>query len=693
MWPAIGISPFFKSGAGGINYQYPIISGGTEITSGNRKIHIFNTSGNLTVTQGSDNVPISVLVLGGGGGGGNGYGGLGGGGGGAGGLIQTSTYISDGVYPIVIGTGGAGSAAGAPDTNGTNGQNSTFNGLTAVGGGGGNSFDNPTSGSGGSAGGAAWNGVSGSATSGQGNAGGVKTAGANGGGGGGAGFAGANGDATGGGNGGDGLEIDIAGVLSYYGGGGGAANWNLAGDRGIGGEGGGGRGGYGPDHDGADGLDNTGGGGGGGYDNDGSGGNGGSGIVVISYEFMESCYGNLNDVDLTSYLVETNTIGYSTFQSNNQKVVHNANGIFLAYGRTANAGYTTQTWRLSKSIDGGQTFSSLYNDDSATSAPCMETDSAGNLYLIAPFGITDAKFYKFLASDYTTPSVTTTLVGLTQEKYSMALDEANDRIYFTSNSNKFVALDLDGAIVTGPYTFTQNGPIAVAEYPNLQLDDDGNLYCAWTTHDASPTIYWNISWLVSRDFGVTWEKADGTPITLPVIVDSTGPCDQITRTIEQGKTTWLSSFMFANERLHAWYYLEDDDGSQQQVYVRIHPTTGAIEIRTIQPLVCNPTIAGLDGFFVRNTYGTFASPDVLRIITTSENRYIVSGISEDNGVTWRRNKILDMNPAVDNRVYSCGGFRQLVGGTTAYGAFTIQDLAFGSPATGSGETYFIKMEI
>jgi hypothetical protein len=107
----------------------------------------------------------------------------------------------------------------------------------------------------------------------------------------------------------------------------------------------------------------------------------------------------------------------------------------------------------------------------------METDSAGNLYLIAPFGISDAKFYKFLASDYTTPSVTTTLTGLSQEKYSMALDEANDRIYFVSGSNKFVALDLDGAIATAPYTLTQDGPLGVAEYPNLQLDDRKSLLC------------------------------------------------------------------------------------------------------------------------------------------------------------------------------------------------------------------------
>ena len=168
----------FRMGGGG-EFIPVIASGGTEVTFGNRKIHIFYTSGNLTVTQGSTN-QIDVLVLAGGGGGGNGYGGLGGGGGGAGGVIQTTVTLDAGVYPIVIGGGGAGAGAGVADTNGVNGQNSTFNGLTAVGGGGGNSFDNPTSGSGGSAGGAAWNGVSGSATSGQGNVGGVKTAGANG---------------------------------------------------------------------------------------------------------------------------------------------------------------------------------------------------------------------------------------------------------------------------------------------------------------------------------------------------------------------------------------------------------------------------------------------------------------------------------------------------------------------------------
>lgn len=685
----------YRGGSTPVPVQYIQATGGIEITYGNRKIHIFETTANFTVTQGSTTEQLDVFVLGGGAGGGNGYGGIGGGGGGSGGYRLTQQLISAGVYPAGIGSGGLGSPANTPDTNGTNGQNSTFNGLTAVGGGGGNTVDNPTSNSGGSAGGAAWNGVSGSATSGQGNIGGICTRPTSiyGGGGGGADQPGTDSVPTGGGNGGDGILTAIAGVLAYYGGGGGGGGYDSV-SQGFGGLGGGGRGGLGPSHPGANGVANMGAGGGGGIENDGPGGDGSEGIVVVSYQFMASCYPDLNNVSLTSYLIEVGTSGYSTFQSNNQKVVQNSNGIFVAYIRTADATYQNQTWRLKQSTDDGATFITLFDDDSHYSAPCIETDSENNLYIISPIGEFDSVFYKFLATDYTTPAVTTTLVGLSHDKYSMALDEANDRIYFTSNSNKFVALDLDGNIVTGPYTFTQDGPIAVAEYPNLQLDNVGNLYCGWTTHYTTNPgkLYWNISWLVSRDFGVTWEKADGTPITLPVVVDSTGPCDQITRYIEQGKDTWLSSFIFANDRLHALYYLHDDDGTYQQIYTRIHPTTGEVEIRTIQPLVCNPIIAGLDGFFIRDTWGSFMSPDTLRVITTTNNTDLVSGISTDNGVTWRRNKVINTNPPTGWRIYASCGFRQLVDGTKAYGVFTHQNPAT-NPITGSGDTYFIKMEI
>lgn len=664
-------------------------TGGTIITDGNYKIHVFKANDNFQITKAHGT--FEYLIVPGGGGGGSGYGGTGGGGGGGGVPISGTDTAVVGNYPIVIGIGGVGATAGVPNLNGTNGGNTTFYGFTTIGGGGGNTYDNPTSGSGSTAGGATFNGVSGTATSGH--IGGIRTTGPSGGGGGGANASGLNGDSGGGGNGGDGIQSFIAGVVSYYGGGG-AAAINDATTKGFGGKGGGGDGATSGGLNGKNGLPNTGGGGGGGYSNTGKGGDGGSGIVIIRYQYMAACYPNLNNAVLSAPLIDSNTVGYSTFQSHNQKVVSNANGVFICYVKTSNVTFTYEEWYLKKTTDGGLTFTSLYNNTSSQSAPCMETDSSNNLYLIVPTSATDATFYKFLASDYTTPSVTTTLVGLAQEKYTMALDETNNKIYFTSNSNKFVVLNMSGTIITSPYTFTQGGIYAVAEYPHLQLDASGTLYCAWTTHGGSRT-YWNISWLKSTDFGVSWKKADGTALTLPIKVDTSGSCDMITRVEEVSYTTFLSSFMYANERLHAVYFMTDSTGATYQEYARINPSTGVVEIRTIQFLVCSPTQAGTDGFFIKPVVdGTFASPVPIYYITESNRRYLVSAVSADNGNIWKKTKVLDMNPSSGWRVYSVGGFRKLVDGNTAYGVFTIQDL--NTPPyyqNGSGKTYFIKLVI
>src|SRR5690348_16251826 len=59
----------------------------------------------------------------------------------------------------------------------------------------------------------------------------------------------------------------------------------------------------------------------------------------------------LAPIELT--LIDDHAIGYGTFQSHNQKVVSNANGIFMTHLRQANKEYTAQTWRLSRSGDGG----------------------------------------------------------------------------------------------------------------------------------------------------------------------------------------------------------------------------------------------------------------------------------------------------------------------------------------------------
>ena len=126
-------------------------TGGTATTSGNYKIHTFNSSSNFVVSSVGNQVhTVNYLVVAGGGGGGGGSDrGAGGGAGGhrtnhpapdSGGLTITAQ-----TYPITIGGGGAGIPSGTPATSGVNGSNSTFSTITSAGGGGGGGKANPPS--------------------------------------------------------------------------------------------------------------------------------------------------------------------------------------------------------------------------------------------------------------------------------------------------------------------------------------------------------------------------------------------------------------------------------------------------------------------------------------------------------------------------------------------------------------------
>ena len=284
-------------------------SGGTETTSGNFKIHTFNSDANFVVSSASNSAPlndVSFLVVAGGGGGA----GDNGAGGGAGGFREnkgaedsytasplngaTPITVSAQTYPITIGGGGA--KGTAPTYNGCNGSNSVFSTITSAGGGRGgtgNSVPGTAGANGGSGGGGGRRG--GSAGSGntppvspaQGFAGG---AGAPGGapavctgsdGGGGATVAGVSGKPTscaGSGCGGAGATTSItASPVAYAGGGGGSLKAGHPQPQASGGTGGGGnfiKGGT-P----TAGTANTGGGGAGCAA-------GGSGVVIIRYKFQ-----------------------------------------------------------------------------------------------------------------------------------------------------------------------------------------------------------------------------------------------------------------------------------------------------------------------------------------------------------------------------------------------------------------------
>jgi len=306
------------------NAQYVAASGGTESTSGNYKIHVFNSSGTFTVNVGGNAAgsnTVDYMVVAGGGAGAKVPGG------GAGGYRESNPSpgsewtgsplaspggalpVSAQAYPITVGAGGTGPAHNnslpAPS-----GSNSIFSNITSAGGGGGGGVGpEPRQGGSGGSGGGSVGSPSSPLAGGSGNSppvsppqgsngglGGARTisppqrySGAGGGG------ATAVGGAAPSGAGGAGTSTSItASPLSYSGGGGGGQGTpdNPAQPAKPGGSGGGGNGqpNSDPNFNKAGGGNQGGGGGGGAFRNDPGfgGGNGGSGQVVIRYKFQGS---------------------------------------------------------------------------------------------------------------------------------------------------------------------------------------------------------------------------------------------------------------------------------------------------------------------------------------------------------------------------------------------------------------------
>jgi hypothetical protein len=303
--------------------SYVAATGGTTVTTGNFKTHIFTSSSNFVISDGGNALgsnSVEYLVVAGGGGGGMDFAG----GGGAGGfrLREDSTPnplnapakldVSAQTYPITVGGGGTASTE-SPAVDSTGGSNSIFSTITSAGGGRAGSAGNfsRTGGNGGSGGGTRYN--EGSPGSGnippvsppQGNPGGggsgPGSSTGNAGGGGGAAAAGTAGATSGGvvgGAGGAGSFVTTAFIGPtapsygetgpagrYFAGGGASGGYQAAG--GTAGLGGGGTA-PGTNSDGDAGTANTGGGGGGSPNESPprNGGAGGSGIVMIRYQYQ-----------------------------------------------------------------------------------------------------------------------------------------------------------------------------------------------------------------------------------------------------------------------------------------------------------------------------------------------------------------------------------------------------------------------
>ncbi|MSS71203.1 MAG: hypothetical protein EXS64_06920 [Candidatus Latescibacteria bacterium] len=360
--------------------------------------------------------------------------------------------------------------------------------------------------------------------------------------------------------------------------------------------------------------------------------------------------------------VDDRTFGYGTFQSNNQKVVSNRNGIFVTYVKSRNEPYTAQGWRLVRSVDGGKTFSVLYEATDPTNPPVLETDEADNVYLARPdFVDRNAYLYRFLAAEgYARPTISKIEKG-SAGKYCMMYDRERGQLYYFAHNNTFHVVGLDGT-VRHSETILKTGQTACLQYPHLSLDLDGTLHAAWTTNKNDEYLYTDIHYMKSRDGGRSWEKMDGTRLELPVVADYHGLSDQINLNDEYDYHTWLSSFMVKDGKLHFIYRYAAPEASMRQHYVRydlktchrdidVYPTFRGQEI----------SLCHLDGFFASRA----SEPGSPLYCTMVQEGRIACLASDDNGETWYDYGVSEpfLHP------YSVGGCREVTADGHIVGSF------------------------
>ncbi len=374
---------------------------------------------------------------------------------------------------------------------------------------------------------------------------------------------------------------------------------------------------------------------------------------------------------------------YATFQSHNQKVVETRFGIFLTYldkvktipGRCPHFPQppcydSPYLWKLVRSTDSGRTFSTVYEATADTRAPTVESDQAGDLYLFsteyAP-GKSDAFLYRFFSADsFRTPAVTP-IPGAAGGKVTSFLDAGRRQLYYMNNNGgvtDFYVFGLDGKLLRSAQLL-KNGPHAVLQYPFLAMSGS-TLYAAWTTSLVVKYLYWDIHFMMSDDGGLTWRKGNGASLTLPVVVDETGPADSLVLKDEYGYHNFLAGLAAQGEYLHFMY--ESQVPGYREHYLRYNTRTHALDINTYPTWKGDQlSIRNLDGFFASDT----APSGGLLYAISSDNapkgdKRIVVLASPDSGRTWFDYAV---SPPVSHP-YAIGGARIARAGGSIIGSFT-----------------------
>jgi len=384
-------------------------------------------------------------------------------------------------------------------------------------------------------------------------------------------------------------------------------------------------------------------------------------------------------------LAGTGTAG--TFQSHNQKVVHNNQGIFLTYEYQKDP----VIWRLMRSTDNGKSFKTVYESRVQTAPPAMETDERGYIYLTHPdWEKKTTHFLRFTSENgYTAPDIQQIYPDVTSgAKFAMAYDKKRRRLYHATQFGYILTIDMSGKLLRNQHVWSGTSTSGTA-YPHLFLDAEGILHHAVTMHDGyNYAPYKTIQYITSPDGGTSWQAMDGTVIKLPVTTASDGPSTTITLDDETLYATWLANMHVKQGKLHFYYathnpWRPEELGNPAKIesryhYMRFDQQTGVREIDSWADWK-NSWQGGR--ISLQLTSAVFVSGPqapsgpLYAVSRNANNNRLAALISFDNGSTWQ-------DYAESRRdfagIYAVGGFREGTSDHKIIGSFSGQ-LESGGP--------------
>jgi hypothetical protein len=402
--------------------------------------------------------------------------------------------------------------------------------------------------------------------------------------------------------------------------------------------------------------------------------------------------------------------------ANSQTVVSNQNGIFATYIQgQVGSGLTQATWRLVRSVDGGNTFTTVYWAVHGTSAPVIETDRDGNIYLIHSHKATNAAYFRrFLAANNYTNPTELELPGGAAEKFSAVIDESRGRMYYVATNFVatppgdgtvwFFSIPLDGSTysstrLTQAWVGGSEPPfvdytVNDAHYPHLYLDEHDHLYVAWTNliikykNPVPPATqrvmhsynYHSIHFMRSRDGAATWENLTGTSITLPVIADhnNIGLTHEVNPLGERDTSTFLWNMIVKQGKAHFWYRASGLDDKPMH-YVRFDTVSGTREL-DMSPFGgtnyslnaehgdCSTRRERLNG----TIYCVATTADDDNNPSTPQNDRLAVVVTTDNGNTWQDYAATSPYPNCNECQFGISTARQIADESLILGTFTLE---------------------